>query len=265
VAASIADFAHWQCPSNTSVCTRVPAPDGSPTVVTFGDSSIGSLDVGLAEWARSNGVGYVVAASGGCTVSGQPRSNDPTRVHKGPMDAKCEARYDTIVDQVASLPGPLLILATAVSEYRPIVLPDGSVAPFGAPAHRAAVEAGIESLVQRLDRPDVTVVLLGPAGHTLKPKCQVPDAGGCSLAGYTEEWAAQATIAGIYAEVSARHTGRVRFAQLTDLVCPQGGPCSSWRDGTLLRWDGVHYTRPGSRLIVTGLMARLRTEGARLP
>ncbi len=265
VAASMADFAHWQCPSNTSVCTRVPAREGSPTVVTFGDSSIGSLDVGLAEWARSNGAGYVVAASGGCTVSGQPRSNDPTRVQKGPMDAKCEARYDTIVDQVGALPGPLLILATAVSEYRPIVLPDGSVAPFGAPAHRAAVESGVEAFVQRLDRPDVTVVLLGPAGHTLKPKCQVPGSDACSLAGYTEEWAAQATIAGIYAEVSARHTDRVRFAQLTDLVCPQGGPCSSWRDGTLLRWDGIHYTRPGSRLIVTGLMARLRTAGARLP
>jgi len=265
VAASMADFAHWQCPTNSSVCTRVPAPEGSLTVVTFGDSSIGSLDVGLTEWARSNGVGYVVAASGGCTVSGQPRSNDATRVRKGSMDAKCEARYNAIVDQVASLRGPLLVLATAVSEYRPIVLLDGSVTPFDTADHRAAVESGIEAFVQRLDRPDATVVLLGPAGHTLKPKCQVPDADACSLAGYTQEWSAQATIAGIYAEVSARHTGRVRFAQLTDLVCPQGGPCSSWRGDTLVRWDGIHYTRPGSRLIVADLMARLRTLGIRFP
>ena len=113
---------------------------GAPTIVTFGDSSIGSLDVGLTEWAMGSGATYVVAASGGCTVSGVPRSNDPAKAQKGPMDAKCEARYDSIVDQVAALPGPVVVLATAVSEYRPVVLPDGSVAPFGTAAHLAAVE-----------------------------------------------------------------------------------------------------------------------------
>jgi hypothetical protein len=212
-----------------------------------------------------SGAGYVVAASGGCTVSGVPRSNDPAKAQKGPMDAKCEARYDSIVDQVAALPGPIVVLATAISEYRPVVLADGSVAPFGTAAWRAAVEVGLEALAARLDRPDVTLVLLGPAGHTLKPNCFAAGTGACSLEGYAREWAAQGEVSDLFAAAAARHPGRVRFVGLDDIVCPTGGPCSSWRGGTLLRWDGVHYTRPGSRIIVAGLVERLRSNGVALP
>ncbi len=266
IAAAIADHSHWQCPTNNRICTKVRGRAGSLTVVAFGDSSIGSIDVGLIEWARRVGVTYVLAASGGCDASGQPRTQSTTQVVLGPMDAKCQSRYATIVNQVAALPAPLLVLVSDVSEYRSIVLPNGSIAVFGTSAHRQAVEAGLDAFVRRLNRRGVTVVLMKPAGHTLKPECVTATSSGtCALARLASDWAAQAQVASMFADVAARHPKLVRLVALGDIVCPSGGPCSSWHGSTLLRWDGIHYTRPGSRLVVAALIPRLRTAGVALP
>jgi peptidoglycan/LPS O-acetylase OafA/YrhL len=262
VAAAAADFAHWQCPTNDHVCTKVQGPGGALTVVLFGDSSIGSLDVGMTEWARKVGVTYILAASGGCSASGQPRSDSPTAVKKGAMDVKCERRYEGIVEQVAALPGPLVVLVSSVSENRTVVLPDGSTAAFGSAAQRDAVVGGMESLVRALDREDVTVVLMGPAPHTLKPQCAGPGDGACAMAPLQADWAAQAQVAAWYSGVATKHASRVRYIRLDDLLCPGGGPCSSWQGDTLLRWDGMHYTRPGSRLVTAAIVERLRADGA---
>ena len=266
IAAAMADFEHWQCPTNNEICTKVQGPSGAVTVVTFGDSSIGSMDVGMSEWAQRVGATYILAASGGCSASGQPRSDDPTQVKKGAMDPKCEDRYSTIVDQVASLPTPLVILVSDVSENRSIVLPNGSVAPFGTSAQRQAVESGLNAFVRRLDRSGVTVVLMAPAAHTLKPKCSVPTSSGdCALAPLAADWSAQATVGTMFADVAARFPWRVKLIQLSDIVCPGGGPCSSWQGNLLLRWDGIHYTRPGSRLVVAAVVRRLKAAGIALP
>jgi peptidoglycan/LPS O-acetylase OafA/YrhL len=261
VAAAAADFAHWQCPTNNDICTKVQGPRGALTVVLFGDSSIGSLDVGMTEWAQKADVTYVLAASGGCSASGQPRSDSPTQVKKGAMDAKCEGRYEGIVEQVAALPGPLLVLVSAVSENRTVVLPDGSTAPFGTDAQRNAVTGGIERLVKSLRRDDVTVVLMGPAPHTLKPQCAGPGDGACAMAPLEADWAAQEQVASWYADVAAKYPDLVRYVRLDDIVCPGGGPCSSWQADTLIRWDGIHYTRPGSRLVTAEIMRRLEADG----
>lgn len=266
IAAAMADFEHWQCPTNDQICTKVQGPPGALTVVTFGDSSIGSMDVGMSEWAQRVGATYILAASGGCSASGEPRSDNPTQVKKGAMDPKCEDRYSTIVDQVAALPTPLVVLVSDVSENRSIVLPDGSVAPFGTSAQRQAVESGLNAFVRRLDRSGVTVVLMAPAAHTLKPKCSVPTSSGdCALAPLASDWSAQATVGTMFADVAARFPWRVKLIQLGDIVCPGGGPCSSWQGNLLLRWDGIHYTRPGSRLIVAAVVRRLKTAGIALP
>lgn len=266
IAAAMADYAHWQCPTNNLICTKVRGRAKALTVVAFGDSSIGSMDVGLTEWARRVGVTYVLAASGGCDASGEPRTQSTTQVVKGPMDAKCQARYATIVKQVAALPAPLLVLVTDVSENRSIVLPNGSIAPFGTPAHQQAVEAGLDALVRRLNRPGVTVALMTPAAHTLKPKCTAATpSGDCALAPLAADWAAQAKVATMFADVAARHPKLVRVIALGGIVCPSGGPCSSWQGSTLLRWDGIHYTRPGSRLVVAAMIRRLRAAGISVP
>jgi len=265
VAAAVADFAHWQCPSDSQICTKAQGRPGALTVVLYGDSSIGSLDVGMTEWAQKTGVTHVLAASGGCSASGQSRSNDPTKVVKGPMDGKCEKRYQAIVDQVAALPGPLLVLVSSVSENRAVVLPDGSVAAFGADAQSDAVRSGLEYLIKRLDRKDVTVVLLGPAGHTLNPKCEAFGSGDCALAPLAADWAAQDAISQLYAAVATEHPGLVRFIKLDTIVCPQGGPCTPWQGDTLLRWDGIHYTRPGSRIVSAAIIDRLEQAGIPLP
>ena len=266
IAAAMADNEHWQCPTNNFICTKVRGRAGSLTVVAFGDSSIGSMDVGLAEWARRVGVTYVLAASGGCDASGQHRTQSTTHVVLGPMDAKCQARYATIVNQVAALPAPLLVLVTDVSENRSIVLPTGSIAAFGTQAHGQAVEAGLDAFVRRLNRRGVTVVLMKPAAHTLKPKCTaVAPSGDCALAPLAADWAAQAKVATMFADVAARHPKLVRVIALGDIVCPSGGPCLSWQGSTLMRWDGIHYTRPGSRLVVAAVIQRLRAAGIAVP
>ncbi len=266
IAAAMADFEHWQCPSDYQICVKSWGKPGGLTVATFGDSSIGSMDVGMTEWAQENGVTYVLAASGGCSASGQPRSDDPNHVKKGAMDGKCEARYPTIVSQLAALPTPLLVLVTDVSENRSIVLPNGSVAPFGTQAHRNAVEGGLDALVRRLDKPGVTVVLMAPAAHTLKPKCTVPTSSGdCALSNLNSDWIAQAQVGGMFADIANKYPSFVKLIQLGDIVCPGGGPCTSWQGNTLMRWDGIHYTRPGSRLVVAAIIRKLKSEGVTVP
>jgi hypothetical protein len=69
----------------------------------------------------------------------------------------------------------------------------------------------------------------------------------------------------MFTDVAARFPQRVKLIALGDIVCPAGGPCSSWQGDMLLRWDGIHYTRPGSRFVVAAIVRRLKAAGIALP
>jgi len=65
----------------------------------------------------------------------------------------------------------------------------------------------------------------------------------------------------LYRQAIAASPGKIAYVSVDDLLCPDGGRCPAVIHGVVARYDGVHYTRTFSRIIVPLIVARAERAG----
>ena len=228
-------------------------------IAVMGDSTGRALRPGLDAWAARTGSSWVQAAWKQCTASGVmvlPNSNGADV-----PATTCHDQAPKLIDEALDTYRPPVVL---VAEYwpnnRPLLV-DGQTLPPGTAEHDAALRTGYLDLVDRVAAHGGRVVFLElpppgnqlgrevatgrPAGHSRPPVL----GNGRYVDGYNA----------VLRSVAAIRPASARTVSVTDLVCP-GGACTALKNGTLIRYDGVHYTPGFSRYLTPILLQRMDLE-----
>jgi hypothetical protein len=131
----------------------------------------------------------------------------------------------------------------------------------GSPAHLRATEEGMDKAISALTSRGAFLVFLETLPVGLPLRCA--EAGSESR----DECAMSASADIVTAEydrlierVAARHPSSMISIPVLDVVCPNDR-CPPEVDGVVLRYDGVHFTKPGARWLAPYLYDRLKAAG----
>jgi peptidoglycan/LPS O-acetylase OafA/YrhL len=245
------------------VCTEPEAVDAKadpPQFALLGDSTARALAPGLDQWAKTAGTTWIQAAWKRCT---------PINVMAVPADLNepdvpaltCYAQASTLIrNMLASYRPKVVLIAEYWDSTQPLMVNGVKVRP-GTPAHEDALRLGYQRLVDVIAEYGAQTVFLEqpppgasigeqyatgrPAAHA---RAKVSGAGR-----YVDGYNA------VLKAVAKSRPGQARTVSLTDVICPAGA-CVAVRGDTLLRTDGLHYTRKFSVQLVPVLMQRIGLE-----
>ena len=262
--AQAAEGSVQSCPHDPHPCVRVKGPSGGVLVSTLGDSTMQAYDPGLQLLARQHHFGYVQGAIGGCPIGHKLIATGLDGHRFKPQNHVCFERTPEVIRDLLDR-GTDVFIATSSNEVSRTVAPDGSLLLPGTPAHLAATEAALDASVTKLLARGAYVVLVhmlprGPgigcldSGPPSAPRCNVPVARDRLTPLYN----------GVYDKVAARHPGRVKVVDLSDVVCPHL-TCSVLVHGIVMRYDGGHFTKRASEYVAPFLYDRIRAAGVPLP
>ena len=239
------------CPK-FSICVRHQGPTGAPVLAVIGDSIALSLDPAFLDLATEHGWTYVIQADYGCRV-GHLLSVTPWSSDKADQ---CYARTPSLHDELLATWKPSLIVMADVMETTDIVLADGRRVLHGSDEALALSGHALEDAARQLTGTGAQLAMLS-LPPSLPEACQRAsnfNAPTCtfSLAGFPSS---TARYDALYERLAATLPG-VAALSITSGVCPNG-VCMPVVDGTLLRWDGLHFSADGARVLVPTLEAQL--------
>ncbi|MEV6844800.1 acyltransferase family protein [Actinoplanes sp. NPDC051411] len=238
------------CPDTTSICRRLVAKPGHPTVAVLGDSIARSLDPGFYDLARANGWGYVLAAHNGCGLTSLVSVEGPEQRW---FLKKCAEETGPRIAQVLHEYHPDLVISSSRWELIAHEGAGGRTVVPPSPKWVADVHAGLRAFAQSVVRSGaalamLTVLPVAPA----TPRC-LRDPTNRACAGSPD--ALTAATNDIYRQVAADVPG-VAAVSMQDVVCPSGR-CPTVVHGMLVRFDGMHFTEAGAHWFVRALSPRL--------
>lgn len=263
LASQLADTSDIACPDGSpksgsySWCLMTPpsGPD-APVIATAGDSTSRALTLGLREVAGIRGWGYVQAGQDGCSILSVvvTRNADDSAEMAG--SRRCANEVPGVLEDVLESADPDLWIISDRWLLATLVLPDGTVLRSGDPRRDEAIVAELSATLGRLsERGAGTAVLeMPPLGPPVEcADAPIADCDYSAIAGET------AHLNELLAEATEQTEGAV-FVPLADIVCPQV-PCQVARDGTLIRYDGIHFTGTFSRQIAPEIIERIEQAG----
>ena len=224
----------------------------APAVAFVGDSIPKSLLSALDETGKRENVRIVGAAWSGCALSGTFQLDEDSQA---PFDFSDDCvknvpeRYTDLINEY----DPDIVFMYSVRERFPMRSNDVVVHP-GTLAHRQLVLDGLERSYDVLAASGAKVVMSKVVHPARRFK------GTCGHSEEAERCAADDGSDGVYDSMNsiieqfATEHREVIVYELASLVCPDGPPCPSKMDGIILRWDGSHYTEPGSRWLAPLLL-----------
>jgi SGNH domain-containing protein len=238
------------CPDTTSICRRLVAKAGRPTVAVLGDSVARSLDPGFYDLARADGWGYVLAAHNGCGLTSLVSVEGP---EQRSFLERCAKETGPRIAQVLDEYHPDLVIASSRWELIAHEGAGGRTIVPPSPKWAEDVHAGLRAFARTVVRSGaslamLTVLPLAPAS----PRC-LRNPGDRSCARPPDALTARTND--IYRQVAGEVPG-VTAVSLQDVVCPSGR-CTAVIDGVLVRFDGLHFTEGGARWLVRAVEPRL--------
>ena len=262
-ATAVADRSYEPCPDNPRPCVKYePINDpGAPTVAVIGDSTAQAYDPAMKLLAEEYGFRYVHAAVGGCSISHRLlATGSDGELHKA-SNFMCWDMVPEIYEEVLETWGPVLFLATSWNESNQHVEGDVLI-ESGTPEHYLSVTGHLRETIDVL-ADDATVAFIdilppGPSVECLEDG--EPTDPVCTRAVNPES--REKAYNAIFAEL-ADEDPRVVAISLTDIVCPNDA-CPLMLDGTVVRYDGGHFTATASRRLAPLLDSRLVEVGVNL-
>jgi hypothetical protein len=132
----------------------------------------------------------------------------------------------------------------------------------GDPARTGLVERSIATVLQRLIKGGSSVVMLAasPTAQPLECALDRPPPARCADPAYSLSDPNASQLNRAVEHVAAHFKHNVFTVSVDDVLCPRG-VCKPVINGTLGRFDGVHYTRPFSLIIVPIILRRAVDAG----
>ena len=233
----------------------------APALALLGDSTARALGPGLDDWALATGSTWLQAAWKKCTATGllalPPHGTEPD-LEAASCHEQAPAEVRAALDRYRP---KLVLIAESWTSDHPVLV-DGANAAAGTEAHDSAVRAALEQLVDEIHGYGGRAVFLElpPIGDTVGAQYAAGRPAGDHRA-ETFNRKLVDRFNGILREVVAARAGQAEMISLTDVICP-GGACPAMIDGTVVRRDGVHYTRPFSHQLGPVLLGRLGLDPA---
>jgi peptidoglycan/LPS O-acetylase OafA/YrhL len=269
LARQIAETSYAACPPGSpsagstyfAWCSRTaPAKPDSTVVATIGDSTSRVLDPGMRRLARARGWRYIQAGIGGCSILPLtlPRARSESRIA---FARDCLKYVPTTLAQVTAAYHPDIWIVADRYPGIPL-LQDGRFLTVGDPRRAKIVATAMRSTLQKLTANGARVVIVAalPPGEPVECATQRPAPRSCSSVGYTTAEPQASTLNSEYRRASGYFPGKVTVVSVDDVLCPRGR-CLAVIDGTVARYDTLHYTVPFSRKIVPVIVARAERAG----
>ena len=238
------------CPQ-FSICVRHQGPTGAPVLAVIGDSIARSLDPAFLAIAVQHGWTYVIEATNSCPVSGvRPATQAGQADHQL---ALCLEQTPILQRQLVDRWRPGVIVVADLMETLDVQAADGRTLARGSDAAIASVESALTDTAQRLASTGAAVALL-ELPPRLDPGCQRPsslDDPHCNIPLSATSDGPQSRYDAMYERVASTVAG-VTTLSITSAVCPDG-TCRPVAGGTVLRYDGLHFTAPGALTLVAAL------------
>jgi hypothetical protein len=170
----------------------------------------------------------------------------------------CATVVPTLIDAVRSAYHPRVWI---VSDLTGLSADDPAQAT---PQRLRSIATSIHAMLARLTRDGARVVLVAPAPNAQPLECATksPPPDSCSDAHWSTSDPLTVLMARTVKHELASFKGRVAYVSLNDILCPLGA-CPAVVDGTLGRFDSVHFTATFSRIIVPILIGRAERLGIR--
>jgi hypothetical protein len=239
------------------VATSNAAPsEDTPVVVVVGDSVPFHLAPQLEQQGRDRGWLVVVAAHGGCSVTGE-RMLNPDGTDRAPDDRCLHAveGQDALIDRV----DPDVVVwwdRYSISDFRG---PGGEHVEAGTWHYWDLRTASLAEHTRRLghDGARVAYVAIEPQGVGIHDRCWP----------HCDPWLERQvnqydTLTTAWNRVMQRysraHPDETAFVSITDAVChDRASPCDDRIDGRPARYDGTHYGGAGADLAARTLLDRV--------
>lgn len=226
------------------------------TVAVVGDSIPKSLLPALDEVGQREGVRIIGASWSGCPLTGTFQLDETGRA---PFDFSEDcaemvpSRYTALVKEY----DPDIVFMYSVRERFPMRTADDQVVMPGTPEHRQLILDGLDHSYRALAAGGANVVIskVVHASQRFKGSCGREQ---------TADWCvADDGSDGVYngmnsvVEQFAAEHPKTFVYDFPALICSDGPPCPSKMGGVILRWDGSHFTKPGSRWVAPRLLNQL--------
>jgi peptidoglycan/LPS O-acetylase OafA/YrhL len=246
-------------------CPRRTGKAGSPVVASIGDSTAQALYPGLRDAARQRDWTYIEAAQGGCSALpllfvGADTTQDVAQARQ------CATDVAGIIKDVQARYRPEVWVLADRWPLGTLVTKDGTALAPTDPRRSRPIEAALRSLLERLTAGGARVVLVPtpPPGQPVDCALREPAPPLCANPAYSDRDPATARLATTIRRVVAGMRDKVARVSVDDVVCPDSGRCPARIDGTIVRYDSVHYSAAFSRKLVPVILARAEHRGVPL-
>jgi peptidoglycan/LPS O-acetylase OafA/YrhL len=263
--AAIDDPSVQACPDQPHPCVQFePGDPAAPTVVLVGDSTAQMYRPAMLALAEQHRFRYVQAAMGGCPIGDRLLATGiDGELHK-PSNFMCADAIPGNYEEAVAQWSPALVIATSSNEANQHVT-DGQLVERGTEQHRDETRAALEQSVDVLTNRGARLVFLavlpgGPAVTCLD--ASPPDGGTCIRP--VPDPHPYAEVDQIFTDIAAERGEVVGVVDLIDVVCPGGGQCPLMIDGTVVRYDGGHFTGTWSQSLAPVLEQRFNELGVDL-
>ncbi len=256
------------CPQQTLVgpfswCPRRIGKPGAPVVASIGDSTSQALYPGVRAAATRGGWTYIEAAQGGCSVLPLRfvESDTPQSVAQA---KRCIADIPRIIAEIQASYRPDVWVLTDRWPLATMVTSGGTALAPTDPRRNEPIEIALRSLLRRLTAGGARVLFVPtpPPGEPVDCALHKLAPSTCDSPAYSTR---DPTTAELTNSVRAAVAGLrgVTVVPIADVVCPERGQCPAVIDGTVVRYDGIHYSGVYSLKLVPIVLAR--AQGLGLP
>lgn len=234
-------------------CLVVDAGANRPTIAVLGDSIAMSMGPAFEQLARAHGWNFVTGAHNRCTVLHHmlDRPNWQECYDSVPLNRDMVLAYD-----------PQVIVVSDNWIWVDAIDGQGKTLRTETAEHARHVEAELMRAVEQIAAKGAIVVLARLVASSQRIECADPayDASAPSACVAPDRTPQFDLYNGVIDRVAAALGDRVRVIDFTDVMCPNR-VCRASLDGTLVRFDTMHFSTDGARWLAPHLERKLREAG----
>ena len=267
IATQVSDTSDAECPAGSpavggySWCLlAAPAGPDAPTIATVGDSTSRALTPGLNRLASERGWGYVQAGQGGCSVLGLALVDVADDAELRAQGQACAAAIPMVLDRVAADFHPDLWIVSDYFLLNEVVPPDGGpVLERGDPRRDELLTDELASTLDVLTANGAEVAILEVLPSAPPIECASETTPECSASSHTLADEPTARANAIIGSAADKAGTGVTVVSIADLVCP-GSACEVASEGTLIRYDTLHFTTRFSEQVAPAIVERAGSD-----
>jgi peptidoglycan/LPS O-acetylase OafA/YrhL len=244
------------CPQFT-ICVRHQGPTGAPVLAVIGDSMARSLDPAFERLATEHGWTYVLQATDGCRVTHLLTSTTESTASQA---MNCYEKTPALQAQLLSAWHPALVVVADRMDLVDVIDSQGHTLAMGSAGNIALSEQALTDIARQFTASgaDVALLELPPRLGTECERVSTMDSPACQVMVGSNK--TQAAYDAMFERVAPKVPG-VSTISLNEAVCP-GGLCAPLVHGTVLRYDGIHFTAAGALTLVPTLDKQLEATAA---